>query len=452
MLMKSQALKRTTQFRLAIGSLWWALILLTSSLAFAGVYAAETSNLTVRLIDTGTHSVLVNRKVVALERSADGKLSWSMAQTTDNEGFALFNLAGLEKGKTYVLRTSPYYKAWVSSTEIRDPGKFDFQVGRLDVLAINGATGSRLADTKIVTYERLSDGSRNWVTQFITNANGFARIALPGLGQGRSFHLGAVGAIDNRQKFSADLTESGSFKFVVGNKPLNVKLVNGLSSQPLVGTKILVKQRLADGKLKWIAGKTTDEQGNAIFDLEDLGSGLDYVLTAKPYGTWVLSKAIKQPGDFTFKVGTFEVTAVNGASGAALANIDITVYERLADGSTKWRNRQKTDAQGIVRFDLPGLGTGRIYQLAAASPVDSSVKYSPELTVAGKYRFVVGNKPLNVRLVNGVSTQPLVGTEIVVKQRLTDGNLKWITRKITNERGEAIFDLERLGSGNEYVL
>lgn len=139
--MKSQALKRATQFCLAIGRLWWALILLTSSLAFAEVYAAETSNLTVRLIDTGTHSVLVNRKVVALERSADGKLSWSMAQTTGNQGFALFNLAGLGKGKTYVLRTSPYYKAWVSSTEIRDPGKFDFQVGRLDVLAINGATG-----------------------------------------------------------------------------------------------------------------------------------------------------------------------------------------------------------------------------------------------------------------------------------------------------------------------
>lgn len=455
MLMKSRILKNVNKYwqsRLTTRRFWWMLLFLFSGLGIAQIAPAASSNLTVKLTDSTANIVLANKKLVAYERGIDGKLSWQMEQITDSRGVASFDLTGLGKGKAYVLKVSPYSTAWVSSIDIQSPGTFDFRVGRVDLTAINGATGSKLQNAKITVYERLADGSRHWYSKFVTNSNGFARIALPALGQGRTFLFGAASSVDKKQKFSSDINKGGSFRFVVGNKPLTVTLVNGVSGHPLADMAVPVLGKLADGGSQWVGQKATDMDGKIVFDLEGLGTGRKYFLRTKPYGSWVDSSVISQPGNFTFKVGTFEVSVVNGASEAALANAEIFAIERLPDGSRKWRYRKKADDQGIVRFDLPGLGSGRVYQLAAYSPSDNSIKFSAELTRTGRFNFVVGNNPLTVKLVNAISGQPLVNMGVQAREQLADGGNRLIAQKTTDVHGEIIADLEGLGVGRKYFL
>lgn len=234
---------------------------------------------------------------------------------------------------------------------------------------------------------------------------------------------------------------------------VEVVLVNALSGAPVSSTKVTAKKKLADGKLKWIASGTTDEAGSVIFDLEGLGSGSTFVFAAKVYnGITSYSGPVKAAGRFVFPVGALEVLVLNGADRTPLPDFKVTAKERLPDGKYKWKSSGRTDAQGLIRFDLEGLENGRTYVLAAKSPQDGTYKYSQEISSGGRITFLVGNRPLVVHVKNALTLKTLPGLKVTAARKQADGKLKWAMRHETDANGTAIFDLDGLGQGISYVL
>ncbi|MCP4996598.1 MAG: hypothetical protein GY934_22915, partial [Gammaproteobacteria bacterium] len=168
------------------------------------------------------------------------------------------------------------------------------------------------------------------------------------------------------------------------------------------------------GSQQWTTARTTDAQGHVTFDLEGLGSGINYVLRTAPYnGGYVYSSETAAPGNITFPVGELPVTVLAGDGSGPLVNIQITLSELMPDGTLTDVKSGHTDASGLIIFDAPNIGTGRIYVVRANSPHDGTRKQSSPIVSKGAITFTVGNAPLNVTLANSLTGQPLAGQEIV---------------------------------------
>lgn len=427
--------------------------LLLVIIGFSQAAYAQIGQLTVTLTDQLSQQALPNLAVTAYKKLPDGSLKWAKNQTTNLQGQALFSLDGLGSGQVYVLGVKAFNNLRALSKPITNVGNFNFQVGALSATIISGIDNSPLVNYKISAYERLSDGSHKWRAGGNSDNQGVIRFDLAGLGEGRRYFLKAKSPLDGSTKLSQELTKIGKITFTVGNKPLNVTLRDALSKQPLPGMDITVVEQLTDGSHKWRKKSTTDAQGKVVFDLDGLGSGRQYLLKSKVYNElYSYSGLINQTGQFDFSVGTLSVSVLSGIDDSNLPNYRVTAYERLADGTQKWRASGYTDGQGIIRFDLAGLGNGRTYFLKAKSLVDGRTKHSQDLTNTGAVTFTVGNNPLNVVLINDITSQPLVNTDIVVKELLSNGETKWYGHGATDAQGKIAFDLDGLGSGRVYQL
>ena len=365
---------------------------------------------------------------------------------TDSEGFAIFDLDGLGEGRVYVLRTTPYNGGNVTSKPIREGGKFDFYVGTLEVRVVKGSDGSPLANHKVWAYRIDNEEKLTYIASGYSDEEAIIRFDLPGLQEGTPHVLRSRSPIDGSTKQSEPFDEAGKRVFRVGNRGLEVTLLNGISGEKLPGMRIDAYERLPEEeRLKWRARAETDDNGLAIFDLEGLGSGHIYVLRARPYnGGDVYSEDLEQAGPFAFRVGTVRVAVTSGATGKPLVDYRVDVRE-LTEEKTIWRKRGTSDANGIIHFDLPGLDEGRRYKLEAASPIDGSRKYSDEIAEEGLVSFVVGNRPLNITAVNGITGQPLPELQVTVRELLEEGKTRWINRRTTDENGQVSFDIDRLG-------
>ena len=171
--------------------------------------------------------------------------------------------------------------------------------------------------------------------------------------------------------------------------------------------------------------------------LTGVSRGVRFAITAKPYnGGTVRSADVTAPGPFRFEVGRMPVSVVAGGSNAPLPNTKITLKEKLADGTLKSIAYGITDAAGLIIFDPPGLGAGRIYVLEALSPWDGSTKRSNEIRDAGGVTFVVGNAPLHVTLLDALSNAPLANL-VVERLRALRGRhaRSWRRQRTTSSVG-----------------
>lgn len=391
-------------------------------------------------------------KLTAYRRTGD-RLDWVTQRTTDESGRAVFDLDGLGSGATFVLAAAPYNGGTVYSDDIREAGVFAFRVGTVELTVRSGATGAPLAGAKVTALSQKADGTWTWVKQGVADDHGVIRFDLPGLGSGATYVFEAASPADGRTKRSAEITTLGQHVFTVGNPPLVVTLQNGLDGALLPGVRITVNELLAGGERRWIASRDSDAGGQAVFDLDGLGSGRTYVLSATVYnGMTSWSDAITASGPYAFRVGTLEVRALSGATGLPLSAYKVTAYEVQADGSNKWTAAGSTDAAGVIRFDLLGLRAGRTYRLYAKSPIDGSGKYSADLTAEGAVDFVVGTAPLRVAVVDGLSGAPLPGVKITARELQPDGTSTWVRELAADAGGVVTFDLDGLGGGRHYTL
>ena len=415
-------------------------------------FAVGRAPLRVRVVNARSGDPVPNLRVTANHKLGPDQLQWAAEWTTDASGRAVFDLDGLGAGASFVLSATPYNGGTVYSDELREAGAYDFRVGTVELTVLSPVDGTPLVGVKVTALAKNADGSFSWVKQGVSDAQGVIRFDLPGLGSGRVYAFEAKSPADGSSKRSKEITQIGAHVFTVGNAPLAVTVRNGVSGAVVTGLNVTASERLASGELRWTAQRVTDGAGRAVFDLDGLGAGRVYVLSAQPYGSTAYSDDLVQTGPYTFRVGRLEVHAVSGATGAALPNTKVTASEVLADGTRRWAAAGTTDAAGVIRFDLLGLRSGRRYSLEAKSPTDGSTKRSAEITAEGVFTFVVGNAALRLALINGVNGTPLPQVTITARELLMSGETTWVREVTTDAAGQATFDLDGLGGGRRYVF
>ncbi|WP_431067759.1 DUF1800 family protein, partial [Methylotuvimicrobium sp.] len=347
--------------------------------------------LNVAVTDGINNQPLANQEITVLRKEPDGNLAWFRRENTDANGRLNFDLPGLGSGTHYVLRTQQLYgTGTVFSGDIANTGNFDFRVGNLQVTVLDGANGQAIIGQDITVMEELIDGSLSWFARVPTDQNGSIPLHLPDLGQGRKYVLRAQTPLDKRWVNSDLIVNAGTFNFTVGNKLLNVTMLNALDGKGLANVEITAYERLPDQSLRWFQRKSTDAEGRIDFDLTDLGKGSSYVLRANPYGRWIDSKDIDKTGPFQFQAGAIAVKLSKAETGEVMPGHSLVLYEKGTDGRLNWRASLVTDNAGVVRFDPEGLGDGRLFVVRATNLFDNDKRhYSRWISQKGWVNFVV---------------------------------------------------------------
>ncbi|MCP4268682.1 MAG: hypothetical protein GY777_24395, partial [Candidatus Brocadiaceae bacterium] len=388
------------------------------------LYANAESTLNVTLKNGLNNLPLAGKQITAYERKPDGELSWAQRKTTDQDGKVEFDLEGIDNGRVYVLKATPYNTGYVYSEDVTATGSFDFLVGMVKLTLINGATGEFFPNTKVYARRVLDDGSTTWYKSGISDSEGIAHFDLEGLDSGTETYLfKAKSAVNGMWKSSEPVINNGSVTFVVGSSPLNVTLKNAINGTALQNQKITVYEKLPDGSKEWTYSSYTDINGKAVFDIEGIDDGRTFVLRAEPYSTGcVYSDDLTASGDYDFLVGKVELTMVNGATEEPLPNTKVYARRVLDDGSTTWYKSGISDSEGIAHFDLAGLASGtETYLFKAKSTINGEWRSSEPVEENGSVTFVVGNTPLNVTLKNGIHNTPLPNKDVSVYESLQNG-------------------------------
>jgi 5-hydroxyisourate hydrolase-like protein (transthyretin family) len=229
---------------------------------------------------------------------------------------------------------------------------------------------------------------------------------------------------------------------------LHVKLVDSAIDTVLPGQRIDAYQQRTDGRLKWRARGTTNDDGRVSFDLSNrrFDPGLPFILRARPFGSNAYSEPVKSgPGEFIFKVGQLTVKLVSGATGEAMPGEQVVLKRIDANGRHRWVSRNTTDDDGVARFDPNGLGEGSTFVARARSPISGRWKHSDPIKEAGTSTFAVGNKPLLVNLVDALDGSAQPGVRVDAWHRPDGGKRRWLARTETDADGVAHFDIDNLG-------
>jgi len=378
-----------------------------------------------------------------MEQESEGDFIWRASGVTDAQGRLSLSLPGLGNGRNYVLISNPYNGGFAFSGLIASPGNYEYQLGALEVTAINGADGSRLVNHRVGAVELFADGSSKWAAEGTTDAEGLVRLDLPGLGSGRRYGLYSFRPGDDSYFGGEELAGNGQYQFQVGHPLLDARVIDGLSGQPLADQEVFLLRHTSAGKRQFVGYAVTDAAGQAQFEQEELGAGAVFQMATRAFNDMTsFSEEITQGGAFTFSVGRLQVAVVRGADGTPLANHTVGAMERLANGSDLVVAAGITDAEGNIRFDLAGLGEGRNYVIYTQSPVDNSLKKSAALTANGMTTFTVGNQPLNVTLTSGLSGDSMAGQLVFVLAVDQSGSAEGIAYGTTDDQGKVSFDID----------
>ncbi|OYY94934.1 MAG: hypothetical protein B7Y41_05085 [Hydrogenophilales bacterium 28-61-23] len=334
--------------------------------------------------------------VEALERLGNGSLVSRLMRKTDAEGAARFDLDGVGQGRRYVLRTQPYsYLDRVESVDLTQAGEHLLRLGKLQIQMLDSRNDQAYRWRDVLLLEVQADGTHKSAGTYKTDGSGWIKLDPAQLGT-RPYQVRAASLLDGSLKDSAAYNTEGSYRFSVGSAGLTVQVVDHVSNQARAGLEVDALERLLDGSQVWRAKRVTDGQGQAQFDLDGLGSGRTYVVRAKPYQHVVYSEPISQLGWRQFRVGTSQITLNESLSNSNLAGREVIAFEKLPTGALRWQSQAFTDAQGQIKFDLPGLGKGAVYLFRAVNPFgDGKDYYSDLLTWWGAYTFALNQADIN---------------------------------------------------------
>ena len=421
------------------------LVVLAATLVFAN--AATAAVVAVQVTDALSALPLGGKRVVIYEKSASGALTWRRAGTTDAGGRVRLALADAAPGAYFVARCQAFAQ-WVER-DVPASGAVTLPAGQVDVDVRHGVSGAPLRSTLLTLVTVGTDGKYAGVAAVTTDADGHVRLDPPALGQ-TVYALRGASPIDGSLKYSTSITAPGRMTFDLGNPPVTVRLTDWATTAPLAGQHIEFRERLADGSSKWIAARNTDGDGRVRIDLDGFDAGRRYVMRATPY-LQAIEREITTPGWLGVRAGTVTATVLNGDSGLPLANAEVYLLTRLADGTHRYEFKTVTDAAGLLRLDPVALGVND-YVLRAPSLVDGSLKYSALIRKAGALTFAVGNRGLSVRVQDARNDVPLGSLSVIAHEVFKDGKRGPGILRTTDASGVAHFDLDGLGSGRSYVL
>lgn len=407
----------------------------------------------VSLEDYYSKAPLANQKIKAYKLSGTS-LSYYASQSTDELGQASFNL-DTSAGQQYVFKTNAYSSVASFSEVVTTQETLTFKIGSVILQAIDGNAndGSVLANHKLSVQVEKEPGKFGYYASGTTDENGLLRVDLPDLMTGKKYRFYAKTFTTQVSKYSGAISAIGEHQFVVGNKPLSLQIVDGLSQAALTNLSVEVYRLTQDNKRHWYTRQPVNDSGQVLLDLDPLTTEQGYVAKVKYFGTYFQSTILPPSGSASFAIGTSKIVVKNGSISEQPLLIDkeVSFYAIDKEGKKRWYNRVKTDSNGVIRINLDDVSAATPYQASAQSEVAKNYYYL-EISKHGEYQFIVGSKPLSVNLVDGISQQGIGNTDISVYKLDENERMHWQARSKTDDTGKVNFDLVGLQQGEKYRL
>ncbi|EIJ36166.1 DUF1800 domain-containing protein [Thiothrix nivea] len=388
------------------------------------------------------------------ELRVDGKTNWFAGVTTDAVGQLRLNLPADRQFR--LEGKSTFNNSNKVSQPLQAGAQNTFQLGTplLQVSLKDAVSGMLLPNTMVTAYRIKADGTSAWRTQTSTDASGVARFDLPELLEGEQAQLFAS-PYNVYRAASPVFSQPGNVDFPVGDVRVMVMDNTQTPAAPLANQSVTIVEKMADGKEVWRSGTTTDADGRLRLTLFTQGAGREYLLKTKsPFNqAWKTSQSIKQAGDYTFAVGSqpLPVTLKDVSTGKALAGIQVTAYQVLADGKLQWKTRQTTDANGKTSFDLPELSNGGVIRLQA-TVFNNFGAWSQDITSPAAFEFGIGSLQVTVRDGTQAEGALLPNLDVHIRENLADGTTVWFNKAVTDTDGKLKIDLPGLDSGRTFFL
>lgn len=387
------------------------------------VFSVGSTGLTVRVQDFKSGLALAGQSVSVYERQSDDTLAWVANRTTDGAGQARFDLEEVGT-RRYVARVKPYLQ-WIAR-DITTNGLLEIRAGNLRVGVKRGDDGRAYPNAAVKLLAVRGDGEYEGVAGFTTPANGELVFDLPDLGP-TQYVLRAPSPVDGSLKYSPVITSAGQTGFTVGNKPLGVQLIDFQSRAALGATAIQIYELDAEDRRTWVTQRATAADGTAVFDLDGLGKGRRYMLRTRPFAQW-LEHTAKTTGDVVIEGGRATVQLIDADAQRPLAGSDVQARTKAADGALSGAiGHGTTDANGRLRFDPPGLGTGGVAVYVAVNPFGTGVHhYSAPSIATGPIRFEIsraGPRKLDRTPAELGVTMPRVGQRVSLNGMTLSGHV-----------------------------
>ncbi|MCK5189698.1 MAG: hypothetical protein KAR12_06545, partial [Methylococcales bacterium] len=323
----------------------------------------------------------------------------------------------------------------------------------LTVKLVDALDGLPMSNVRVYAFQRLSDNSLQWYQNKTSDSNGQIDFDLQGIDNGGAYVFKTQRLDESGWVVSGDVKNAGSYTFYVRNVRINA--VNGLNDSALTGHEIHAYQRDSNNHDTWFASAETNASGVVDFSLPDLASGQRYIFKSRSpvdNAVWYVGEEIYQSSTSTFVIGNkpLSVELVNNADQQPIANFEVSAYKRLPDNSLKWVQKQTSNVNGRVTFDLQGLGNGTVYVLEAKQEQGRNWARSDDLNNTGNYAFNIRN--IRVTVVNGLNDKALTGHKIHAFKRDVNGDDSWFSASTTSASGLADFFLPGLTTGQRYVF
>ncbi len=425
-------------------------------LCLLGSFPTFAEPLSVTLRDSLSGQPISAQKVVAYELDADDKRQWRASGYSDEAGLVNFDLANLGSGGRYVVAATVYNNFKVYSEVVTEPGQLPMVFGTTRIQVYNGTLADKppLTESKMLIY-RYDGQNKSWFATAYTDGDGMLKIDLPEVDSTQQYLLAGNSPISGQRKYSEPLNHSGVHQFVLGNLPLNVTVADGLSGSAIAEQRVDVYYYDSEGKKRWYTKALTDDQGQATFDLEGLGSGKEYVLRTKLFNELsTYSDRLNNTGEYQFAVGTSQINVLNGTVSpkVSLPGHKLYIDKLAADGSKSYFARVYSDEAGKARINLPGLDRGQVYLVRAKSTVDDATYYEQRISAKGVLDLVVGSIPLKVTVADAISGQAIAAKEVSAYRINADGSKKRVAKRVTDDQGRVDFDLPEVDNGQPYKL
>ncbi len=411
-----------------------------------GGYGFRVGKLQIQVLDGRTGQGKAGQGVTLKRWQADGNHVWAMAATTDAAGWIKVDPAEVGQIAYVVAAISPTDGQEKVSGQLWS-GSHQFVLGSaaLEARLRDGVSGVGLAGQWLTVWEKRTGGTLVERGKRKTDATGLALFDLDGLGSGRTYQL--QGRPYLQAVNSGDLSTAGEHELKAGK--LQVQVLDGGNGSAYAWSDVTLLERQPDGSLKGQGSFKTDGEGRLKLDPAQLG--------VRPYVLRAVSRldgSLKESADYNgggsrqFTVGGagFTLRLIDHVSNGWLGGQDVEVLEKQADGTLVWRAKRTTDAEGLAKFDLDGLGSGKVY-VFRAKPFGYWVT-SGEVTATGGYGFRVGTTVLTIS--NAIT--PLANQIIVALEKLSNGSLRMERQAVTDAEGKTKFDLPGLGHGAVYLF
>ncbi len=102
---------------------------------------------------------------------SDGSKKSTYSNNTDINGKAVFDIEGIDDGRTFVLKAEPNSTYCVYSDDLNASGDYDFLVGKIPVTLLDKDNGTPIINKKITAKIRLSNGQIKWAVSGISDNN-----------------------------------------------------------------------------------------------------------------------------------------------------------------------------------------------------------------------------------------------------------------------------------------